>query len=181
LSSSGSAAAKALSGEEGKVTFIGGHLGQAFTNPVEWKGKKAMAVDSADVSLSLVGSSGLFKGTASEPGTGKKFSFRGALSRKNDMGAGFFLGDGSSEQGLRRERAGYHAHPEKKRQNWSRKDSPPGPNWIAHYWSLFGPADTTVSPSGRQLTPAIYDPSMARIVSAQVDCGGPVDWKPARY
>ena len=48
------------------------------------------------LSLSIATASGLFKGSVTDPSSGKSFAFSGALLQKQNAGAGFLLGTNRS-------------------------------------------------------------------------------------
>jgi len=81
----------------GMVVFSGGNLNVAFTNQVRIGANNKVTNDSPNkLTLTLVPSSGLFRGTVTMPGTNKTFTFTGVLLQKQTNGSGFFLGTNQS-------------------------------------------------------------------------------------
>jgi hypothetical protein len=77
-----------------KIVLNGGGLPAPITNSVTWgiDNKIVSEKTSASMKLSLTSSTGLFKGTVTDPVTGNAVSFQGVLFEKNNVGLGFFLG-----------------------------------------------------------------------------------------
>ena len=77
----------------GAVVFSGGNLLQNFTNAVAMGADSRVAnLGNNRLTLSITTSSGLFKGTAVDPVSGKSKTFRGALVQKRNEGSGYFRG-----------------------------------------------------------------------------------------
>jgi len=88
-----SAGKRVLDISSGAVVFSGGGLGQSFTNAIALGFNNTVTASSAHkLSLSLVPSLGLFRGSVLNPDTGRPLSFQGALFEKANLGVGFFLG-----------------------------------------------------------------------------------------
>jgi hypothetical protein len=80
---------------ESDVAFSGGGVG-SFTNIVTWNAGRATVVQGGKMTLTIASASGLFKGTASDPDSGKTLKFQGAVLTKGNVGAGFFLNNTES-------------------------------------------------------------------------------------
>ena len=89
------AAVVSLNSGTGQVIFSGGGLAASVTNSITIDSRNRVS-SPAKMSLSITASTGLLKGTAVDPSTGKRFSFQGILSQPENAGAGFFLGNGSA-------------------------------------------------------------------------------------
>jgi hypothetical protein len=77
----------------GVLVLNGGNLSQAFTNDVVLSANNRVTNASPNtLSLSIVPSTGLFKGSFLDPGTGRTLKFGGALLQKTANGSGYFLG-----------------------------------------------------------------------------------------
>jgi len=73
----------------GELVLENGTLAQSFTNSFSLD--SANKVTSPDkLTLTITTGSGLFRGTAYDPATGKAISFNGALLQKQNRGAGYF-------------------------------------------------------------------------------------------
>ena len=81
-----------------KIVLNGGGLSTPITNSVTWGADNKIVSEksSAPVKLSLTSSTGLFKGTVTDPTTGKTVSFQGVIFEQNNAGLGFFLGGNQS-------------------------------------------------------------------------------------
>jgi hypothetical protein len=81
-----------------KIVLNGGGLSAPVTNSVTFgSGNKIVSEKGANaVKLSLTATTGLFKGTVTDPGTGNTVSFQGVLFERNNAGLGFFLGGNQS-------------------------------------------------------------------------------------
>jgi hypothetical protein len=76
----------------GSVVLSGGGLGSELSTSISLaSNNKVSAPASARLSLSITPSTGLFKGTAVNPSTGKPMTFQGALFEKGQIGIGYFL------------------------------------------------------------------------------------------
>jgi len=75
----------------GRVWLANGNLSQSFTNQIVL-GNNNKVTDTNKLSLSIMTKSGLFKGSALSPDTGKPISFSGVVLEKQGFGSGFFLG-----------------------------------------------------------------------------------------
>src|SRR5206468_2405491 len=79
------------------VAFEGGDLAMAFTNAVRFQaGNTVFNASSNPLALKFVPQTGLWKGTVTEPTTGRSFSFQGAVLQRQNSGRGFFLGTNQS-------------------------------------------------------------------------------------
>jgi hypothetical protein len=83
----------------GRLVFSGAGLSGPFTNAFALDlNNRLISSPGSRLSLSLSLSSGLFRGSTFNPETGKLFPFQGALSERDSMGAGFFLGASTGGQ-----------------------------------------------------------------------------------
>ena len=81
----------------GAVIFSGGNLTQSWTNTVMLgANNKVVNTSSNTLTLAITLTTGLFKGSFVEPGTGRKVSFTGAVQQKQNAGFGYFLGTSQS-------------------------------------------------------------------------------------
>ena len=81
------------------LIFTGGGLSDPFTNNATLgPGFRLVSPSAWKLSLGITASSGLFKGSALNPQTGKPFAFQGVLLENGNYGAGFFLGPNLSGQ-----------------------------------------------------------------------------------
>jgi hypothetical protein len=81
------------------AVFSGGGLHDPITNSITLgSNNKIAAPNAGKLTLSIAPASGLFKGTALNPATGKTFQFQGVLLEKPNIGAGFFLNTDQSGQ-----------------------------------------------------------------------------------
>ena len=81
------------------LVFSGGGLHGPFTNSISLGlNNKIAGPYSNKLTLSITTSSGLFKGSALNPETGKAFPFQGVLLGKLNIGAGFFMNADQSGQ-----------------------------------------------------------------------------------
>jgi hypothetical protein len=82
-----------------KLRFCGGNLVCDFTNSVT-VGPNSKVTDSDDgnLAMSFSLSTGIFRGNAADPSTGKSLPFGGAVLQKLDAGYGFLLGTNQSSQ-----------------------------------------------------------------------------------
>jgi hypothetical protein len=79
------------------VSFADGDLASSFTNTVTVSAGNKIINDSTNrLSLSLVTSSGLLRGTVTPPGSTRSLSVHGALLQKLNLGYGYFLGPNQS-------------------------------------------------------------------------------------
>ncbi len=93
--------ARALALTQGSLLFSGGGLSGLFTNGFSLDMfNRATSAPGEKLSLSLATASGLFKGTALSPDTGKSLPFQGAVFQKANYGAGFFWNTNQSGQVL---------------------------------------------------------------------------------
>ncbi len=82
-----------LSLTNGVVVFSGGGLAQAFTNRfVMTPGGKVSGFGTNRLSLAFVPSTGMFRGSVKDPGSGRMLAFKGAVLQDQGCGYGFFLG-----------------------------------------------------------------------------------------
>jgi hypothetical protein len=85
--------ARILNLSQGHALFDGGNLAHAFTNHIAITiDNKLVNFDANKLNLSFTLSSGVFKGRAADPDSGKVVTFRGVVFQKRTTGAGFFLG-----------------------------------------------------------------------------------------
>ncbi len=83
---------------DGHVTFSGGNITPAFSNLVRLAANKFANLGDNKLSLSVSLSSGLISGSAVNPATGRKASFKGTLLQAQNGGAGFLLGTNRSSR-----------------------------------------------------------------------------------
>jgi hypothetical protein len=81
-----------------KVVLNGGDLSAPITNAVSWGSDNKIVSEksSSPVKLSLTAASGLFKGTVTDPTTGRPVSFQGVIFERYNVGLGYFLGGSQS-------------------------------------------------------------------------------------
>ncbi|MFO1476769.1 MAG: immunoglobulin domain-containing protein [Verrucomicrobiota bacterium] len=79
----------------GQVQFSGGNLPAGFSNPVQLLNNR-LSGSGATVSGTLTPATGLFRGKATDPGTGASVSFSGVVLQKAGSGSGYFLGSNKS-------------------------------------------------------------------------------------
>jgi hypothetical protein len=83
----------------GTLSLNGGGLSQPLSFPISIDANnKVTSASTNKLTLSIVPSSGLFRGSTINPDTRKLFNFQGALLEKANIGAGFFLGTNQSGQ-----------------------------------------------------------------------------------
>jgi len=88
---------RALQLINGDLVFSGGGLRQPFAVPISLGlNNKVTSSITSKLSLSINTTSGLFKGSALNPDTGKAFPFQGVLVEKSNNAGGFFLGPDQS-------------------------------------------------------------------------------------
>jgi hypothetical protein len=75
----------------GVVWFANGNLSGSFTNQAVL-GINNKVISTNKLTLAITTGSGLFKGSAQNPDTGKSISFSGVVLEKQGFGGGFFLG-----------------------------------------------------------------------------------------
>jgi hypothetical protein len=81
----------------GILTLTGGDLTAAISQSVTiGSNNKVLTSSGSPLKLKLVTSTGLFKGTMTDPATGRRISFNGALRQNRNSGSGFFLGASQS-------------------------------------------------------------------------------------
>jgi hypothetical protein len=77
----------------GQVVLSGGDLTQTLTSQITIGGNNQVtAVGGNQLNLSISPSTGLFRGAALDPATGKKLSLSGVVLQKSSFGSGFFKG-----------------------------------------------------------------------------------------
>jgi hypothetical protein len=77
----------------GQVWLANGNLPQAFTNQIALSAASKVTNQSSNkLSLTLITSSGLFKGSVNDPVSGKAIAINGVVLQKRNAGYGFFLG-----------------------------------------------------------------------------------------
>jgi hypothetical protein len=81
---------------EGQLSLTNGDLAQSITNQIGL-GPDTQATDQSADKLTFKTSSGLFKGSVTNPETGKPIAVNGIVLQNQNFGAGFFLG--STESG----------------------------------------------------------------------------------
>jgi len=86
-----------LTFSDGKVQFSAGNLTEPFENPVSLASdNKVTNLGPNKLTLTISRPTGLFYGNVTLPGTNRSLPFTGAVHRKGDYGAGFFLGTSQS-------------------------------------------------------------------------------------
>jgi hypothetical protein len=75
----------------GELWLGNGNLAQSFTNQFTL-GNNSKVISSSKLSLTILTSSGLFKGSVVNPATEKTIPISGAVLQKQSIGAGYFLG-----------------------------------------------------------------------------------------
>jgi hypothetical protein len=81
------------------VSFAGGNLTNPFANAIALgASSKVTNLGTNKLSLSIATASGLFKGSVTDPSSGKSFAFSGALLQKQNGGSGFLLGTNRSSR-----------------------------------------------------------------------------------
>ncbi len=91
--------ARVLSAGDGtmNLTLNGGSVTSSFASLLQIDASnKITDLSGNKLSLRITASSGLFTGSVQDPGTGKTLVFQGALLKKGNTGAGFFLDSGKS-------------------------------------------------------------------------------------
>ena len=73
-----------------QLQLAGGGLSNGFSNQVTLAGTKVVNDSTNKLTLSIAGSSGLFRGTVVNPATGKVIPLKGILLQKQNLGCGFF-------------------------------------------------------------------------------------------
>ncbi|MEY2427329.1 MAG: hypothetical protein QOJ40_214 [Verrucomicrobiota bacterium] len=87
-----SSGSSALNFSNGSLTFSGGGLSQPWIIPIALGlNSKVTAPSDVKLSLSINPSSGLFKGHALSPETGKTIPFQGVVLERANIGVGYFL------------------------------------------------------------------------------------------
>jgi len=77
----------------GQVWFANGNLGQSFTNQVTLgTDNKVINLSNNKTILTVTPSTGLFKGSVTDPGTTRSLGINGVVLQKQNAGFGFFLG-----------------------------------------------------------------------------------------
>jgi Divergent InlB B-repeat domain len=83
------------------LSFVGGNLSSNFVNVVSVGARsKITNLSSNKLSMSFVSGSGIYSGSVVDPGTGKTFSFGGAMLQKRNAGYGFLSGTNQASQVL---------------------------------------------------------------------------------
>jgi hypothetical protein len=86
-----------LNVSRGNVVLTGGGLSQPITNAITLGlNNKVSSTVGKSLNLTITPATGLFKGTILNPASGKMVPIQGALSRKANVGMGYFLGDATS-------------------------------------------------------------------------------------
>jgi hypothetical protein len=79
--------------DEASVDFSGGNLPADFSNLISLGlSSRVTNLSSNKLALSFGLANGLYRGTVTDPATGKSRAFRGAVFQKTDTGYGFLLG-----------------------------------------------------------------------------------------
>jgi hypothetical protein len=87
-------------GGDGTLVFSGGGLSMSFTNALGIDPLNRVSTIPADkLHMSIAPSSGLFRGSATDPVSRRIFSFQGVLWQTNQIGRGFYLGPVSNGEG----------------------------------------------------------------------------------
>ncbi|HET7625969.1 MAG TPA: hypothetical protein VFM25_11970, partial [Verrucomicrobiae bacterium] len=76
----------------GTVAFSGGNLARDFSDTVFVTGKKVKNQSETRLTLKVNPNTGLFNGSAENPGAKKPVKFKGAILQEQSSGSGFFLG-----------------------------------------------------------------------------------------
>jgi hypothetical protein len=89
--------ARALNMSDGTLVLSGGGLHEPLTmNLTLGINNRVTVAPGTKLTLSLTPATGLFKGSALNPATGKTMTFQGALFKKANVGVGYFLGTDQS-------------------------------------------------------------------------------------
>jgi hypothetical protein len=84
---------RALNVSDAKLTLNGGGMNDAVSYRLNLGlNNRVTPMGGAKLTLAITPTSGLFKGTAVNPATGKSVLFQGALFKKANIGVGYFLG-----------------------------------------------------------------------------------------
>ena len=75
----------------GSLLLSGGGLANAITNPFTIGKDDRVLTGTNSWSMQFIAGQGLFKGAATDPVSGKRFPFSGALLQKQNGGSGFFV------------------------------------------------------------------------------------------
>ena len=87
------AGALAATATQSSLVLSGGGLQQAMTNSIGLASNNHFIVPTGSKqTLKVTATTGLFKGSILNPGTGRMVSFQGVLFKKADIGVGYFLG-----------------------------------------------------------------------------------------
>ena len=76
----------------GQVWFANGNLANSFTNQFALDTASKFTSTNATLKIAVTTSTGLVKGTVTNPGTGKAISFNGVVLQNQNYGGGFFTG-----------------------------------------------------------------------------------------
>src|SRR5258706_2866523 len=91
------AGARVLNLHQGTVVLSGGGLSQPVTNTFSLGlTNKIGSTSGKSLTVTVTPATGLFKGTMLNSASGKLVPIQGALSRKANVGMGYFLGDATS-------------------------------------------------------------------------------------
>lgn len=85
-------AANALNYTDGMIVFSGPNLNDSFTNTFQISASgKIVNTSNNRMSMSISSQNGWFFGTVTDPSSGRRLSFQGALLRDQQVGYGYFL------------------------------------------------------------------------------------------
>jgi hypothetical protein len=76
----------------GQFWLANGNLANSFTNQITLDSASKVTSTNATLKVTVTTSTGLFKGTVADPGTGKTMTFNGVVLQNQNFGGGFFLG-----------------------------------------------------------------------------------------
>jgi len=79
----------------GQLVLSGGGLASSLTNSINL-GLNNTGTSATGARLTIVASSGMFKGSVLNPQTGKNLLFQGMVFKKANVGVGYFLGTDQS-------------------------------------------------------------------------------------
>jgi hypothetical protein len=95
--SQSAAVALSSAAQQSGVVLSGGGLQEAITNSITLAANNHLILPAGGkFTLKLTPATGLFKGSALNPGTGRMVTFQGVLFKKADIGVGYFLGTDQS-------------------------------------------------------------------------------------
>jgi hypothetical protein len=86
----------ALNGSMLQIQFAGGDLTQVLSEDIQLAGSKVLASGGAQLTLSFIPASGLFKGRVTNPVSARAIPFSGVVLQSRILGSGYFLGPDQS-------------------------------------------------------------------------------------